>query len=71
MAVTSTSDLNGLYNTIYEGALMVARAQNLMTNLVDQRSATGWMNRVVPIPPRLAKAPRPPSPRKKLWRRRY
>ena len=51
MAVTSTSDLNGLYNTIYDGALMVARAQNLMTNLVDQRSATGWMNRVVPIRP--------------------
>lgn len=49
MAITALSDLNGLYNTIYERALFVAREQNLMSNLVDQRSATGWMNRVIPI----------------------
>lgn len=51
MAVTTTTDLNGLYNTIYERALFVAREMNLMTQLVDNRSATGWMSRVVPIRP--------------------
>ena len=51
MAVTAVSDLNSLFNTIYERALFVAREMNLMTNLVDNRSATGWMNRVVPTRP--------------------
>ena len=51
MAVTTVSDLNGLFNTIYERALFVAREMNLMAGLVDNRSATGWMNRVVPIRP--------------------
>lgn len=53
MAVTTTTDLNGLYNTIYERALFVAREMNLMTQLVDNRSATGWMSRVVPIRPQI------------------
>ena len=53
MAVTQVSDLNSLFNTIYERALFVAREMNLMASLVDQRSATGWMNRVVPIRPQI------------------
>ncbi len=51
MAVTQVSDLNSLFNLIYERALFVARENNLMAALVDNRSATGWMNRVVPIRP--------------------
>jgi hypothetical protein len=54
MAVTSTSDLNSLFNTIYERANFVAREQNLMATLVDNRSATGWMNRVIPTRPAIA-----------------
>lgn len=56
MAVTQVSDLNGLFNTIYERALFVAREQNLMAALVDNRSASGWMNRVVPIRPAISAA---------------
>jgi hypothetical protein len=51
MAVTTVSDLSNLFNTIYERALFVAREQNLMAGLVDNRAATGWMNRVVPTRP--------------------
>lgn len=53
MAVTTVADLNGLFNTIYERALFVAREANLMTGLVNNVSATGWMNRVVPIRPQV------------------
>ena len=56
MAVTQVSDLNSLFNTIYERALFVAREQNLMAALVDNRSASGWMNRVVPIRPAISAA---------------
>ena len=45
MAVTTVSDLNGLFNTIYERALFVARERTLMASLVDVRGATGWMDR--------------------------
>jgi len=48
MAITKVSDLNSLYNSIYEDAIFVAREQNIMTNLVKNYSATGWMNRVIP-----------------------
>jgi hypothetical protein len=51
MAVTYTTDLNSLFNTIYERALFVAREMNLMSSLVDTRSASGWMNRIVPTRP--------------------
>lgn len=54
MAVTQVSDLNSLFNTIYERALFVAREANLMTGLVDNRSATGWMTRVIPIRPQIS-----------------
>jgi hypothetical protein len=53
MAVTTVADLSGLFNTIYERALFVAREANLMTGLVNNVSATGWMNRVVPIRPQV------------------
>lgn len=51
MAVTSTSDLNSLFNTIYERAIFVARETNLMAGLVDNRSGSGWMTRVVSTRP--------------------
>jgi len=54
MAVTTLSDLGGLYNTIYDDALFVAREMNLMTNLVTNVGATGWMNRVVSIRPQVS-----------------
>ena len=53
MAVTQGSDLNSLFNTIYDRALFVAREQNLMVNLVNSKSAVGWMNRIVPIRPQV------------------
>lgn len=54
MAVTQLSDLNGLYNTIYERAVFVAREANLMTGLVTNVNATGWMDRKVNIRPQIA-----------------
>lgn len=49
MAITKVSDLNSLFNTLYEDALYVARETNVMLSLVRTFSAVGWMNRVVPI----------------------
>lgn len=51
MAISTVSNISGYFNTIYEDALFVARENNLMTNLVTNYSATGWMNRVVSIYP--------------------
>ena len=45
MALSTTSDLNGLYNDIFEGARHVARARNLMTAMVTTMGAKGWMTR--------------------------
>lgn len=56
MAVTTVSDLNGLFNTIYERALFVARERTLMTSLVDVRGATGWMDRNISIRPQVSAA---------------
>lgn len=53
MAVTTVSDLNGLYNTIYDDALFVAREMNLMGGLVTNVAATGWMDRKVSIRPQV------------------
>ena len=53
MAVTTVSDLNSLFNLIYERALFVAREMNLMTQLVNNVGATGWMDRKVPIRPQV------------------
>lgn len=53
MAVSTTSSMNGLFNSIYEDALFVAREMNIMTGLVRNYSAQGWMNRVIGIYPAL------------------
>jgi hypothetical protein len=53
MAITKVSDLNSLFNLIYEDALFVAREQNLMTQLVTNYSARGWMARKVTIRPEI------------------
>ena len=54
MAVTSIADLNGLYNTIYDRVLFVAREANLMVNLVTNKSARGWMTRNISIRPQVS-----------------
>lgn len=54
MAVTQVSDLNSLFNTIFENAVFVAREANLMTKLVKNYSARGWMDRKVPIRPQVS-----------------
>ena len=54
MAVTQLSDLNSLFYTIYERAMFVAREANLMTGLITNKSATGWMDRNVSIRPQVS-----------------
>lgn len=51
MAITTVADLNSLYNLIYEDSLFVARETNLMTGLVRNFSATGYMARKLSIRP--------------------
>lgn len=53
MAITTTADLNGLYNEIYERALFVAREANLMLGLVSQYSANNFFTRHFTIRPTL------------------
>jgi len=53
MAISKVSDLNSLFNLIFEDALFVAREQNMMTNLVHNYSARGWMDRKVPVYPEI------------------
>lgn len=53
MAISKVSDLNNLFNNIFEDALFVAREQNMMTNLVHNYSAKGWMDRKVPAYPEI------------------
>lgn len=45
MAITTTTDLNGLYNDIYERAIFVLRESNLMVNLVSNYSANNFYTR--------------------------
>lgn len=45
MAITTVSDLNSLFNTIYEQALFVAREMNMMVPLVRNFSGEGFMTR--------------------------
>lgn len=47
MAISQVSDLNSLFNTIFEDARFVAREMNLMTSLVRNYSASGWMARKI------------------------
>lgn len=49
MAVTTTSDLNGLYNDILEATLLSARETTLMTNLVTVYNGNSFAPRKVPI----------------------
>lgn len=53
MAITTISDLNSLYNLIYEDALFVARESNIMTGLVRNFAATGYMARKIAIRPQI------------------
>jgi hypothetical protein len=48
MAITTTSDLNGLFNTIYDDAVFTARERTLMTQLVTVKGAVGYAQRKVP-----------------------
>lgn len=54
MAITTTSDLNGLYNQIYERALFVLRESNLMVNLVSNYSANNFYTRNITTRPTLS-----------------
>lgn len=45
MAITTTADLNGLYNEIYERAIFVLRESNLMVQLVSNYSANNFYTR--------------------------
>lgn len=53
MAISTTSTLNSLFANIYEDALFVAREMNIMTNLVRNFSARGWMQRNVSTRPQI------------------
>ncbi len=47
MGISTKSDLNGLFNTIYEDALFVAREAVMMTNLVTVYNGTGYADRKI------------------------
>ena len=53
MGITTSSDLNGLYNAIYERAAFVAREMNLMVNLVSNYSDTTFHARKLTSRPSL------------------
>ena len=47
MAITKKSDLNNLFNSIYERALFVAREMNVMLQLVTIYSGSGYADRKI------------------------
>ena len=49
MAISTTAQLNSLYNSIYEDALFVARETTLMVGLVRTFSGTGYATRTIPV----------------------
>lgn len=53
MAITTTDDLNSLFNLIYDDALFVARETNIMVGLVRNFNATGYMQRKGSIRPQI------------------
>lgn len=53
MAITKISDLNSLFNEIYERAVFVAREMNLMTELVSGYTATTFAPRNLSTRPQL------------------
>ena len=59
MAITTTTDLNSLFNMIFEDSLFVARETNIMVNLVRNFSATGYMARKIGIRPLLTAQTKP------------
>ena len=48
MAITTLTDQAGLYNSIYEDTMLVARDTTLMVQLVQQYSGTGYAPRLFP-----------------------
>lgn len=59
MTISTIADLNGLYNLIYEDSLFVAREQNMMTGLVRNFTATGYMARKISIRPTVTAQTKP------------
>lgn len=59
MAISKIEDLNSLYANIYEDALFVARESNLMTSLVRNLSADGYMARYIGIRPQITATTKP------------
>ncbi len=53
MALTQLSDLNSLFNTIFEAAIFVAREQNVMSSLVTPFSSPTFADRQMGIYPTL------------------
>lgn len=51
MAVSTISDLNSLFNEIFEDSMFIVREQNIMTMLVRTFSAMGWQDRKFSIRP--------------------
>lgn len=47
MAITTTSDLNSLFNNVYEGSQFVYQQRRLMANLVEVRRANTFAPRVL------------------------
>ena len=52
--ITTYSDISAYVSSLYDRSLFVAREANLMTQLVRQFSATGWMSRVLTTRPSLS-----------------
>lgn len=53
MAITKYSDISSFVASIYERSVFVAREQNLMSNLVSNYSARGWMTRTFSTRPQI------------------
>lgn len=53
MAITKYSDISSFISSIYERSVFVAREQNLMSNLVSNYSARGWMTRTFSTRPQI------------------
>lgn len=56
MAISTTSDITGFFNTLFEEAMFVFRAQSLMVNLVTLLSGTGLATRKQGIYPTITTA---------------
>jgi len=54
MAMTTYSDISSFINSIYERSLFVVREMNLMSNLVENYSAQGWMTRTFSTRPEIS-----------------